>query len=269
MIRSTVISAATALSLLWGGVAPATAGERMRVEDVVQVTFLPGWREQSGGRYAGIRIDLATGWKTYWRAPGDGGIPTTIDWDGSENIRDARLFWPRPSVFRISGLRSVGYKKRVVIPVYITPVEEGAIRAQMLLRLGVCKEICFPVELTLRTELTATEAAGEDQIRAALADRPKQLDAQVSCRLVKSEDGYRLDFAAILPQLPGQKETAVLELADPGIWVSEPHYIRQGEQVTGSVRMIPQTRIRDIDLSALRMTVLTTSAAIEVRGCDG
>ena len=269
MLRPSLISFATALSLLWSTSTPVSAQAIERLEDVVQVTFLEGWREQSGGHYAGIQIELADGWKTYWRAPGDGGIPTTIEWGGSENLRSARLFWPRPTVFRISGLRSVGYRDQVVIPIRVTPKQNGPITAQMDMRLGVCKDICVPVALSIRAELNTGANGGEEQIRAALADRPKRLETGLSCTLSEDTKGLRLDFASEVPTLPGKKETAVIELSDPTIWVSEPAYRRQGSIVNGSVTLVAQAGAPDIDLSSVRMTVLTTRAAVEVVGCKG
>ena len=55
-------------------------------EDVVQIEVLPGWQTASGTQMAAIRLTLAPGWKTYWRAPGEGGIPPAFGWAGSQNI---------------------------------------------------------------------------------------------------------------------------------------------------------------------------------------
>lgn len=269
MFKRTVISAISAVSMYWGAAAPAFAEGLGRLDDVVRVTLLEGWREQAGGHYAGIRIDLADGWKTYWRAPGDGGIPTSISWDGSQNLRDVRMFWPRPTVFRLFGMRSVGYTQQVVIPLHLIPTQEGPIEARLALRMGVCKEVCLPINLALTAQLKDRSSAGVAQIRAALADRPKVLDAGLTCSVSRATEGLQLDFAVTLPELPGKKETAVIEMSDPAIWVSEPTFRRQGTKVNGSVRLIAQQGATELDLGSVRMTVLTTRAAVEVKGCKG
>jgi len=69
---------------------------------------------------------LAPGWKTYWRAPGDGGIPPRFDWQGSENLGGAEFHWPVPQVFHENGLRSMGYYDSVVIPVEVSVPNAGA-----------------------------------------------------------------------------------------------------------------------------------------------
>src|SRR5208282_2413725 len=45
---------------------------------------------------AGVEIQLDPGWKTYWRAPGDSGVPPTLDFSGSENVKSVTVLWPAP-----------------------------------------------------------------------------------------------------------------------------------------------------------------------------
>ena len=50
------------------------------------VTLIDGWRLSDGSRVAGIAIDFDPSWHTYWRVPGEAGIPPDFDWSGSENL---------------------------------------------------------------------------------------------------------------------------------------------------------------------------------------
>jgi DsbC/DsbD-like thiol-disulfide interchange protein len=247
---------------------PAAAQMIQDVESVVRVSLLDGWRTQSGAHYAGIQISLAPGWKTYWRAPGDGGIPTRVSWRGSSNISSAEILWPRPQVFRQYGMRSVGYTGDIVLPVHLEALKEGPINAELQLIFGVCNEICVPVRVELSEQLDPNDAGGANEIRAALAARPETVDAQLSCHLYRHGDGYRLDVATNLPQLDGRSETSVVELANREIWVSEPEFVRNGPLVSSSVRLVPQGGPAQIDLSTVRLTVLTTREAVELQGCD-
>ena len=61
------------------------------------------------------------GWKTYWRMPGDAGIPPQFDWSGSQNVKSVEVLWPAPQRFIDSGGETVGYKDRVVFPLRIVP----------------------------------------------------------------------------------------------------------------------------------------------------
>ena len=71
---------------------------------------------ESGDLSLGLEMQLKEGWKTYWRAPGDAGIPTQFDFDGSRNIVSYRTHWPVPEVFWQNGMRSIGYDTEVVLP---------------------------------------------------------------------------------------------------------------------------------------------------------
>ena len=51
---------------------------------------------ESGNLHFGVHITLEKNWKTYWRNPGNSGVPPEFDWSGSENIEQIRLFWPAP-----------------------------------------------------------------------------------------------------------------------------------------------------------------------------
>lgn len=67
---------------------PAVTARRLTVENGIA----PG----SGTLSAGLALDLADGWKTYWRTPGEVGFPPEIDWSGSQNIASIDFQWPAP-----------------------------------------------------------------------------------------------------------------------------------------------------------------------------
>jgi DsbC/DsbD-like thiol-disulfide interchange protein len=97
--------------------------EGRSVDEVVQVSLIEGWRMENGRHMAGIRIALAPGWKTYWRAPGEGGVPTVLRLRSAEGIEGMAIHWPRPEVFFTNGMRSIGYRDDVVLPVeFAVPV---------------------------------------------------------------------------------------------------------------------------------------------------
>ncbi len=117
--RITPFVAALAASLSLTGPA-ATQVLQNDASDVVQVSLLTEWRNNDGTHFAALKFKLAPGWKTYWRAPGDGGVPTRLNWSNSTNMRDAHVFWPLPEVFRQNGLRSVGYRGEFILPLAFT-----------------------------------------------------------------------------------------------------------------------------------------------------
>src|SRR5271155_4609856 len=71
---------------------------------------------------AGIEIRLDPGWKTYWRYPGDSGVPPTLDFTGSENVKSVTALWPAPERFSDgAGGHSIGYRGDVVLPLRVVP----------------------------------------------------------------------------------------------------------------------------------------------------
>ena len=88
-------------------------------EDLVRAEILPGWQDGEGRHVAGLRLTMAPGWKTYWRAPGDAGIPPEFDWTGSHGVAGVEVRWPVPQVFDQSGMQSIGYHDEVVLPLEI------------------------------------------------------------------------------------------------------------------------------------------------------
>ncbi len=92
----------------------------------------------------GIAINLSDGWKTYWRSPGEYGLPPSLQIvDG--NIGSVEIYYPKPTVFDEDAFRTIGYAGRVVFPLRVTPLEVGGpIDGELQLNLGVCREVCIP-----------------------------------------------------------------------------------------------------------------------------
>ncbi|MEX2521127.1 MAG: protein-disulfide reductase DsbD domain-containing protein, partial [Paracoccaceae bacterium] len=137
-------------------------------------SLVAGWAEPGGGRIAALRVDLAPGWKTYWRQPGEAGIPPTFDWSGSENLGDIRIAWPAPVVFHTYGMRTIGYHDRMVLPLKVTPRDPALpVRLSLSLFYGVCEEICVPARADLALTIApGAPAEAEALIRDALAALP-------------------------------------------------------------------------------------------------
>ena len=148
-------------------------------------------RDQGAVRLrAGVELKLRPGWKTYWRYPGDSGVPPRFDFARSENVRDVTVLWPAPRRFSDGSGTSIGYAERVVFPLRVVPADE---RKPVLLRVdldyGVCEKLCVPVdaklELALTTRATAHDsvlAASEAQVPVGVAIGPREPLAIVAIR---------------------------------------------------------------------------------------
>jgi DsbC/DsbD-like thiol-disulfide interchange protein len=111
----------------------------------------------------GIAIQLQPGWKTYWRTPGDSGVPPRFDFSKSDNVEAVTVLWPAPMKFDDgAGGVSLGYKQQVVLPLRIRIKDAGkpvTLRADV--SYAVCDKLCIPVDT--KAELTfASVASTED-----------------------------------------------------------------------------------------------------------
>ena len=107
-----------------------------------------------------MHIELDDGWKTYWRVPGDAGVPPDFDWTRSSNVKDVTVLWPAPIRFRDQFGESIGYKDEVVFPVVVEPEDwTRASFVELTLNFAVCKDICAPVQANLSLPLMAQSAS--------------------------------------------------------------------------------------------------------------
>ncbi len=103
---------------------------------------------------AGVEIRLMPGWKTYWRYPGDSGIPPRFDFSGSQNVKSVTVRYPAPQRLTDESGTTIGYKHGVVFPLDVVK-DDAAKPATLRVKLdyGVCSKICEPAdsagELTL------------------------------------------------------------------------------------------------------------------------
>ncbi|MCW5680918.1 MAG: hypothetical protein KIS70_06305 [Xanthobacteraceae bacterium] len=118
----------------------------------------------------GVEVVLNEGWKTYWRYPGDAGIPPRFDWNGSENVASVEVLYPAPKRIEDgSGQASIGYEKRVIFPLRIVPKDATKpVSLKLKLDFATCEKICIPAEALLALDVTTTAPQDAD-----LADAEK------------------------------------------------------------------------------------------------
>lgn len=267
IFKKTLLALIAALALP----VPATA---QNFDDVLDATLLTGWRQSDGSHMAGVLLSLAPGWHTYWRAPGDAGIPPVFDLRGSGNFKAAQIVWPRPEVYYDNGLRSIVYYDQVVLPLRVTPTKKGGdVTLKAQIEVGICKDICVPQTLNVSATLPAQASKRDPRIAAALADRPysgKQAGVRnVKCQITPTSDGIKLATSFIMPQI-GQSEAVVIETADPLLWIAAPEVARKGQTLTASadIQHVEGAPFM-LNRSGIRITVLGKSRAVEIKGCKG
>ncbi len=124
-----------------------------------QVSLLSGGKID-GVLQAGLLVELQPGWKTYWRMPGDAGIPPQFDWTGSGNVAAVEVMFPIPGRFRDASGETIGYHDQVLFPLSVRPKNASeTVQLQLNLFFAVCKEVCIPARVKIDFSLTSANAS--------------------------------------------------------------------------------------------------------------
>jgi len=127
---------------------------------------------------AGIEIKMQPGWHTYWRYPGDAGVPPRFDFSGSSNVKTAKVLYPAPQVHSDSGGQSLGYVDNVIFPVEVTPKEPGKpVTLRVKLDYAVCEKLCVPAEGKAEMLVPRGDSAQDGALQAAEARVPAKVAA--------------------------------------------------------------------------------------------
>jgi DsbC/DsbD-like thiol-disulfide interchange protein len=198
---------ALAANLVFAWAEPAVAADASPYDGTPRaaVRLIAGASRQDGGAIvhrAGVEIRLAPGWKTYWRYPGDSGIPPRFDFSQSTNVKSVAVRYPAPQRLTDDGGTSIGYKHDVVFPLDVVAQDAGKpIILSLAIEYAVCEKLCVPADG--KAELTLTGKAGENDARLArseaLVPRPTAIGAGAfAIRAVKRE-GMRVTVDVAAP----------------------------------------------------------------------
>ncbi|BCP52577.1 hypothetical protein K32_11940 [Kaistia sp. 32K] len=217
--------AATCLLLAAAAPASATTGPWVATDNV-RVRLLATAPAADGSLQGAIEIKLEPGWKTYWRSPGDAGVPPRFDFSASTNARDVTVSFPAPVRYDDGYAASNVYRDHVVLPLRMTvPDPAQPVRLDVVLDIGVCEEICIPVNLRADLELPADadDKEGARVIAAAQAalpgpGRPGEFEIRSLRRVGGSDKKPEFEVGFIA----GKPSEASLFVETPGDWYADP-----------------------------------------------
>ena len=190
LVLATAASSAQASSSAWH----ESEGGKVRL-------VTTGQPDAQGHLHGALEIALKPGWKTYWRDPGDSGVPPQISVANSSNVSSAVLAYPAPQRHDDGYSKWAGYDYPVTLPVVFTitaPGNPATIEAVVLL--GICETICIPVQAKF---LVDPLAGSEDQADAAVVRTAQAALPSAS----------RADFG--ISPLPGDQDTLIVEAKLP------------------------------------------------------
>ncbi|BAO80050.1 thiol:disulfide interchange protein [Serpentinimonas raichei] len=161
--------------------------------------------------WLGLQIEHAPGWHSYWKNPGDSGLPTEFEWQLPGHVVPGAIAWPTPRKFPLGELANYGYKDTVLLPI---PLEvrpgfaAAALELEVLATWLICREECIPQEARFQVRIPAQMAtvAHAAAFEAAWGARPVALPAGAS-QLVVGEQALQ----ATLHGLPAAWQGRALE----------------------------------------------------------
>ncbi|MBR1272888.1 MULTISPECIES: protein-disulfide reductase DsbD domain-containing protein [unclassified Bradyrhizobium] len=160
----------------------------------------------------GIAIQLQPGWKTYWRTPGDSGVPPRFDFSKSDNVEAVTVLWPAPMKFDDgAGGVSLGYKQQVVLPLRIVAKNtDKPVTLRADINYAVCDKLCIPVDAKAELAFASVASTEDGNLSDALNAVPKPANVgdpnSLTIRDVKREGkaNVLVDVTA-----PGGKEVSL------------------------------------------------------------
>jgi thiol:disulfide interchange protein DsbD len=152
--------------------------------------------------WLGLKIDHQRHWHTYWKNPGDSGLPTTLTWTLPDGVTAGDIGWPTPSKLPLGPLMNYGYEGTLLLPVAVTvppAFQAESLNVRLRAEWLVCKDVCIPEEgeFAIDVPVQAATAAHAALFAAARAAQPQPLpDAQATAAV---EDGALAVRVAGLP----------------------------------------------------------------------
>ena len=133
-----------------------------------------------GAGGAGFQVELAPGAITYWRDPGDAGVPPTFDFAGSENVARAEALFPAPSrIAEPDGGQAFGYERAVVFPIRVEPTDSAKpVVLALNVNYAVCEKICLPAKASAKLTIpVGVQSPFAADLASARARVPAPTDA--------------------------------------------------------------------------------------------
>ncbi len=185
-----------------------------------EVRIVAAKPQADGSIPAILDIRLEPGWKTYWREPGASGIPPEVTIDSAGGIDFSGIRFPAPKNFDDGIVQYVGYDASVALPLDLKRNRPGDLSIDASVFLGICKDICIPVQakltLALKDETVENplEKARIDRAVEALPAAPDETFRIVSASY--DPDARKLAFSIDLPADRRQQSPEIFVAGPPG-----------------------------------------------------
>jgi DsbC/DsbD-like thiol-disulfide interchange protein len=129
----------------------------------------------------GIRLEMEKGWHTYWRNPGDAGLPTRVKWELPEGMTAGEIRWPYPARFSSGPVLSYGYEHEVLLLVEMrVPPSLGPAEVRLSGRVDwlECQQACLPGKADVALTLPVRSAASPGPHAALFGETRRRVPAK-------------------------------------------------------------------------------------------
>ncbi|MBW8321207.1 MAG: cytochrome C biogenesis protein [Rhizobium sp.] len=190
-------------------------GGRMRL------VVLPA--DEQGKRAGALQIEPSPGWITYWREPGDAGIPPSITLAPDSGYTLTEVAYPVPKRIDSGDLRDIGYDGPVTLPLVLSGPADGRLSSGELkasVFIGLCRNICIPFQAEFQLALTLSETTDTEETELVAAARrtlpePPSADFAVRSHAL-SADGKALSLTVTVPEATRQDEAEIFVTGPSG-----------------------------------------------------
>lgn len=251
-------------SMLFSGVPAATASEAASAwieAPLSKVRLISGGLEKNTWQ-AGIEISLKGKAHTYWRNPGDGGVPPTFDFSGSKNLKSYKVAFPAPERSGDPGSQIFGYESEVIFPLTIIAEDpEKPVLLNLHINYAACENICMPAEGKMTLELDSRIDGGALKARIAdyQAQVPKPLEGPGAPSLkISAVSGNEKQWRVEVMPVPGKDADLFAE--GPDGW-----FFDTKRQPNGTFEIVLAEKPADAGprLPAVTLTLTTANGAFE------
>ncbi|MEO8883341.1 MAG: protein-disulfide reductase DsbD domain-containing protein [Devosia sp.] len=220
-------------------------------------------RQPDGTTLVGIELDIPDSYKTYWRLPGESGIPTEFDISGSAGVTAPAIEWPFPTPEVSGGFLDYVYHGATVLPVAVKATGDTPL-LKANVTMGVCSDVCVPVRASFSLPLSFAAADAGQSIRLkqaeALAPIPWNEQEKPFGGLSYDNAAHALHIELADPAI--DPASVIVSTPDPTVVFDRPQKSPDGHSI-----LLP---MRDIKLGSgwagkpVQLTFMTTMGSFEV-----
>jgi len=219
--------------------------------------------------WVGLRQTIRPKWHTYWKNPGESGLPTEIAWTLPAGAKADPIVWPTPSLFDIGGVTNYGFKDEAMLLVRVTPPADlaGPLKLAATANWLVCEDVCIPedgtFELTLPSGAAATPAPPAVRAQFEQARRSVPMESPWPARYGVSKAGD----PTLIVEAKGLKTDTIRDVYFfPAEWGPVATMARQTASITADGIRIP---LRKGDAKAAMPAVLAGTLVLTEKTADG